>query len=584
MKKTQTNNSFGRLVKCVDGYWWATILCPLAIVAEVILEVMIPKYMADIVNSLQSTIPPTIDSIALMGAKMVGVAVCSLIAGMLAARFASVAGIGFAMNLRKKVFYKIQDFSFLNIDKFQTASLVTRCTTDITNVQNTFMQIIRMMVRSPLMFIMATIMAFKLHAELALIFVIAVPILAVVMFTLSRFAFPRFGAMLKTLDKMNGGVQENLIGIRVVKSFVREDYEKDNFNQKASAVMNAQIKAERLMVLLMPTMQLVMYASKLAIVGWGGSFVVGGTLLIGDLSAMITYAIQILNSLLMLGMVSVTFVISKASLTRINQVLDEELDIKGVDSDLTVDDGSVDFDDVNFSYGKDNTNYVLSDVNLKINSGETVGVIGGTGEGKSTLVQLIPRLYDASCGSVKVGGHDVKEYSLRHLRDSVSMVLQKNVLFSGTIKENLKWGNPEATDEQIIDACQQAQAHDFIMSFPNGYDTDLGQGGVNVSGGQKQRLCIARAVLKQPKILILDDSTSAVDTNTDEKIRNALSKTMQHTTKIIIAQRIQSIFKADKIVVIDKGRIVDVGNHDELIKRCEIYQEVYYTQNSKEVA
>lgn len=580
----------------IKGYWLPTILCPLFMIGEVVLEVYIPMFMAYTINYIQAgSIPSSgivsiimnniissgADSMSLvltMGAIMVGVSLLSLLCGMGAARVASVAGVGFAMNIRRKVFYKIQDFSFLNIDKFSTASLVTRCTTDITNVQNTFMQIIRMLVRAPLMFIMATIMAFSIHKELALIFVVAVPVLCTVMAIVMSKAFPRFQRMLKSFDSMNAGVQENLIGIRVVKSYVREDYEKEKFLKKADEVMNAQISAEKLMVIMMPLMQLIMYACKLSIIGIGGNFILDGTLLVGDLSAMITYSVQILNSLLMVAMVTISFVITRASITRLNEVMQEDIDIKSTDSDLTVSNGDISFENVNFSYSKNSDNNILSNINLSIKSGETVGIIGGTGEGKSTLVQLIPRLYDVSSGQVKVGGHNVKDYSLTELRDNVSMVLQKNVLFSGTIKDNLKWGNLNATDEQIVEACKCAQAHDFIMSFPKGYDTDLGQGGVNVSGGQKQRLCIARALLKRPKILILDDSTSAVDTATDEKIRKAFATQIYDTTKIIIAQRIASVCDADKIVVIENGKIVDVGSHKELIDRCTIYQEVYQSQ------
>lgn len=584
MEKTKNKGMLRKnFLPNIKGYTLQTVLCPLLMIIEVVLEVIIPLMMAEALNIINPNNPPAgykpdISMLITIGLRMTAVSLGSLACGMLGARLAASSSAGFAKNLGKRLFYKIQDFSFLDIDRFSTASLVTRITTDVSNVQRVFMQLIRMAFRSPLMFILAIVMAFRLHAELALIFAVAVPLLVGAVLIIGRKSYPRFQRVIKSFDGLNSVVQENLIGIRVVKTFVREEHEKEKFLKRAVEVTNAQISAEKLVVFIMPIMQIVMQLSKLAITGIGGRFLLDGAIEIGDLTAMITYAVQILNSLLMLSMLSVTVLVSRASVQRINEVLNTTPDIISPASDLEVPDGSVVFENVNFSYNKEKDNYVLNNINLDIAPGETVGVIGGTGEGKSTLVQLIPRLYDADGGSVKVGGKDVKQYSLESLRDAVAMVLQKNVLFSGTIKENLLWGNPGATDEEITEACEYAQADHFIRSFPNGYQTELGQGGVNVSGGQKQRLCIARALVKKPKILILDDSTSAVDTATDIKIRDAFKNNLKDITKIIISQRVASVSDADKIVVLDKGRIVDIGKHSELINRCEIYKEVYESQ------
>lgn len=585
------------IISCVNGYWLQTVLCPLLMVGEVIFEVLIPSVMAEIINSVSAGEvvpaeplsilgwffsegdPLTMQFILTAGAVMIVMSLLSLTCGGVAAFLASKAGAGFARNLRAKIFRTIQNFSFYNIDKFSTASLVTRTTTDVNAVQTCYMQLIRIVIRAPIMLVFAVIMAISKSADLSVIFAVALPVLVIFFLFVFRKAHPRFKEMLHKYDDMNAGVQENLIGIRVVKSFVREDHERTKFNDITNNVMAAQYKAESLLVLMMPFMQLVMYGCKLAIAAFGGKDILAGDLLVGDLSALISYAIQILSSLMMVSMIAVTFVMSRASVSRINELFDEQIDIVGAKSGNKVTSGSIVFDNVNFSYKKNTTDYILKNINLEIASGETVGIIGGTGEGKSSLVQLIPRLYDVSTGEVLVDGKNVKDYDLVELRDSVAMVLQKNVLFSGTIRENLKWGNENATDEDIERACRQAQAWDFIESFPNKLETDLGQGGVNVSGGQKQRLCIARALLKNPKILILDDSTSAVDTATDEKIRNVFNTEIADVTKIIIAQRISSVASADKIVVLDKGAISDVGTHDQLIKRCSIYREVYYSQS-----
>ncbi|WP_303825646.1 ABC transporter ATP-binding protein [Ruminococcus flavefaciens] len=561
----------------IGKYKKQAILSPLTIVGEVAMEVLIPAVMALIIdNGIKKG---DIGYVAKMGGLMVLMSIFSLCFGALAARFSAVAAMGFAKNLRSALFHKVQDFSFSNVDKFSTASLTTRLTTDVTNIQNAFMMFVRMAFRSPIMLICATCMAIRQNAKLSLVFLFAIPVLGgSVLFIISK-AHPRFEKMLRQYDSMNGKIQENLIGIRVVKAFAREEYEKKRFEENTTAVRLAQVSAEKLVIMGMPIMQLVMYMSIAAILYFGGHMAVDGDIATGELSSFIMYVGQILMSLMMLSMLFIMFVVSRASLQRVYEVLQEEPSIRGNDNaEVTAEDGSVVFDNVSFSYYDDMKNLALEKINLRIASGETIGIIGGTGSSKTSLVQLIPRLYDATDGRVIVGGHDVKEYSLETLRDQVAMVLQKNVLFSGTIKDNLRWGDENATDEEIIEACKSACAHDFIMGFPNGYDTDLGQGGVNVSGGQKQRLCIARALLKKPKIIILDDSTSAVDTATDSSIRKAFREKLADTTTIIIAQRISSVMDADRIIVMDGGRITDIGTHDELMQKSEIYREVYDSQ------
>lgn len=568
---------FRTLFSHVGEYKKQAILSPVTIIGEVIMEVTIPLVMAKIIdNGINAG---NISYVAGMGALMVGMALLSLMFGALAGRFSAVAAMGFAKNIRSALFKKVQDFSFSNVDKFSTASLTTRLTTDVTNVQNAFMMFIRMAFRSPIMLISATAMAISVNAKLSVVFLFAIPVLGIAIFFIASKAFPRFEKMLSHYDTMNGRVQENLIGIRVVKAFAREDYEKKKFSETADKVRRAQVFAEKLIILNMPIMQLVMYGSICAILWFGGKMAVNGNILTGQLSSFIMFVGQILMSLMMLSMLFIMFVISRASMQRIYEVLTEEPDIKAPENaDVEPADGSVSFRDVSFSYFSDMENLALEKIDLDIRSGETIGIIGGTGSSKSSLVQLIPRLYDATEGTVMVGCHDVREYSLETLRNQVAMVLQKNVLFSGTIKENLKWGDNEATDEEIIEACKSACAHDFIMGFPDGYDTYMGQGGVNVSGGQKQRLCIARALLKKPGIIILDDSTSAVDTATDSSIRNAFREKLADTTTIIIAQRISSVMDADRIIVMDGGKINGIGTHEELMKSNEIYREVYDSQ------
>lgn len=562
----------------IGNYKKQAILAPVTIIGEVAMEVTIPLVMAHIIDD--GIRQGKVSYVAAMGGVMVLMALFSLIFGALSGRFAAVAAMGFAKNLRSALFRKVQDFSFSNVDKFSTASLTTRLTTDVTNIQNAFMMFIRMAFRSPMMFIFATIMAVRQNAKLSLVFLVSVPILGAAVFTIVAKAHPRFEKMLSRYDSMNAKVQENLTGIRVVKAFSREDYENKRFTERTDEVRAAQFFAEKLVILNMPIMQLCMYATITAIIWFGGKMAVAGDIQTGELSSFIMYVGQILMSLMMLSMLFIMFVISRASMERIYEVLKEEPSIKDAEngSQISAQDGSISFRNVSFSYFDDMNNLALENISLDIRSGETIGIIGGTGSSKSSLVQLIPRLYDATQGEVIVGGHSVRDYPLETLRNQVAMVLQKNVLFSGTIRDNLKWGDENATDEEMIDACKSACAHDFIMDFPDGYDTDLGQGGVNVSGGQKQRLCIARALLKKPKIIILDDSTSAVDTATDSSIRAAFREKLSDTTTIIIAQRISSVQDADRIIVMDGGKITDIGTHDELMKTSNIYREVYDSQ------
>ena len=567
-------------------YKISAVLAPVTIMGEVLMEVFIPLIMARIIdvgiaNHDAAYVTKT-------GLLMIMVAVISLSLGFVSARFAAVAALGFARNLRRRLFNKVQDFSFSNVDKFSTASLVTRLTSDVNNAQNTFQMIVRMCVRSPFMFISAIVMSFSINSKLALVFLAAVPLIAVPSAFIHVKAFPRFQLMMKKFDRLNAVVQENLIGIRAVKAFVRENHETEKFREAAEDVRQTQVRAEKLVILTFPIMQLVMYLGIIAMLWFGGNFIIKGSMQTGELVSFITYLSQILMSLMMISMVFVMQVISRASIARICEVLDEESDINdgclavrnaGADDTETVPaDGSIRFNHVYFSYDKKLENAVLQDITLEIPSGKTVGIIGATGSSKTTLVQLIPRLYDVLSGSVEVGGHNVKDYALSALRNSVSVVLQKNVLFSGTIKENLRWGNPSATDAELEEACKAAAAHKFITSFPEGYETELGQGGVNLSGGQKQRLCIARALLKKPKVLILDDSTSAVDTATDAVIRQSMKNCLPETTKIIIAQRIASVQEADVIFVMEEGRIVASGNHDFLAENCDIYREIYESQ------
>ena len=567
-----------KLARYIGEYKKQTILTPLAMIGEVALEVTIPLLMARIVNI--GVANGDVNYIVKIGLLMIGMAMVSLTFGALSARFAATASAGFAKNVRAALFERVMNFSFSNVDKFSTASLVTRLTTDVNNLQTLFMMTIRMAVRAPTMLILAILMAVSVNAQLALIFVLATPLLAAAMAVIMFNAHPRFVKMLKEYDKMNANVQENLIGMRVVKAFVREEHEDDKFREAAGRVRDMQLAAEKIVIWNMPAMQFVMYGCMLAIAWFGGVKVIGGSMLTGDLMSFLSYTMQILMSLMMLGMVFIMFVINRASFNRIAEVLDETPAIVNPANGgvMEVLDGGVQFENVSFRYSSTSEESTLKDISFIIQPGEIVGVMGATGSAKTTLVQLIPRLYDVQEGSILVGGRDVREYNLKALRDSVAMVLQKNVLFSGTIRDNLRWGNEQATDEEIAEACRIAQAHDFIMSFPKGYDTDLGQGGVNVSGGQKQRLCIARALLKKPKIMILDDSTSAVDTATDQLIRSGFKKRLSGMTTIIIAQRVASVMDADKIIVLDEGRVSAIGSHKELMQSSEIYRDVYVSQ------
>ena len=568
---------YKKILSCVGEYKKYAILTPVTIIGEVLMELLIPTIMAMIIdNGIKQG---DIGYVVKMGGIMVVMSLFSLAFGALAGRFAAVAGMGFSKNLRAKLFEKVQSFSFANVDKFSSSSLITRLTTDVTNTQNAFMMVIRMAIRSPIMFIGAIIMAVRLNPKLSLVLLIVLPLLIIALALIISKAFPRFLAMLEKYDSMNSRVQENLIGIRVVKAFVREKYEKDNFKNTADIVRKAQVSAEKLIIMNMPVMQIAMYTSIVAVLWFGGNMAVSGSMGTGELASFITYITQILMSLMMLSMIFIMLVISRASIQRISEVLSEEPTVKDCENSTEkVSDGSVRFENVSFSYFDDMNNLALENINIDIKSGETIGIIGGTGSSKTTLVQLIPRLYDTTAGTVYVGGKDVKSYSLDELRNNVAMVLQKNVLFSGTIRDNLRWGDENASDEEIIEACKSACADDFVKSFPDGYNTDMGQGGVNVSGGQKQRLCIARALLKKPKIIILDDSTSAVDTATDSSIRKAFREKLSDTTTFIIAQRISSVKDADRIIVMDNGKINGIGTHDELLKNNSIYREVYESQ------
>ena len=572
-----------KLAKYVGKYKLDAILTPLFVAAESVLEVLIPFKMADLIDfGIEAE---NINYVVKIGVILLAFSIMSLICGTLSGYFASRASSGYAKNLREAMYNKIQDYSFSNVDKFSASSLVTRLTTDVTNVQNAFQMIIRIAVRAPIMFFTAMTMSFMVNRSLALVFVCVIPFLAVGLYFISTRAHPIFERVFRTYDKLNNVVQENIRGIRVVKSFVREDHEIEKFENVSNSIYKDFSKAERLLAFNSPLMQLCVYACIMLISWFGAKFVVSGSLSTGQIMSMFTYVMQILMSLMMISMILVMLVISKSSAERIVEVLDEENDIHNcADPIFEVTDGSVKFDNVNFSYSKDMNKLCLKNINLDIKSGETVGIIGGTGSSKSSLVQLIPRLYDVTEGAVYVGGVDVRNYDIETLRNNVAMVLQKNVLFSGTIKDNLRWGDKNATDEDITRVCKLAQADDFIQNFPDKYDTYIEQGGSNVSGGQRQRLCIARALLKKPKILILDDSTSAVDTKTDALLRKAFKEEIPDTTKFIIAQRISSIQDADKIIILDDGKIVAVGTHDELIKTSDIYKDVYYSQQKPVVA
>ena len=589
-----------QIIKSIRCCLKETILTPIMMVCEVLMEVLIPYIVSLILGFLYilngnpgqaneltlnlydkyiDVLGP-IGLISIAGFLIVICSAVSLVFGILGARFGARAGAKFAENLRERIYYNVQTFSFENIDKFQTASLITRLTTDVTNVQNAFVMIIRMFVRSPIMFVLSLIMCLNTNVELSLVLVIAIPLLIVSLLLIVTHVHPYFVKMFERYDAMNKRLQENLIGIRVVKSFNREDYEIEKFKTATKNLKDIGVHAEKIMAFNGPIMNLIMYGVTIAVIYFGTTFyILDGTMVIPDLNLYISYCTQILGSLMTVSMMFVMVVMSRASIRRISEVISEKTTLSNKENPaFEVKNGDIDFENVSFSYANDSNNLNLESINLHIKSGDMIGIIGGTGSSKTTLVNLIPRLYDVTSGTVKVGDIDVRDYDLETLRNNVAVVLQKNVLFSGTIRDNLKWGKEDATDEEILAACKNAQAYDFVMNSLNGLDTDLGQGGCNVSGGQKQRLCIARALLKDPKVLILDDSTSAVDTKTDALIRQALRENVPHITKIIIAQRVNSIQDADKIIVLDEGKINGIGTHDELLKTNKIYQEVYSSQ------
>ena len=576
-----------KLASRVRQYKKQAIATPLFMIGEVAMEALIPMIMAWLIDRGIGTDerPGSMDQVFLYGGILLVAALFSLLSGIMAGRMAAVSSAGFARNLRHDMYYHIQNYSFSNIDKFSTSSIITRLTTDVTNVQNSFQMILRMAVRAPLMLIFSLIMAMTINARISTVFLFTLPVLGLGIYLIMSRTHPIFQRVFKTYDKLNNVVQENLHGIRVVKSFVREDYETEKFTGISGSIYKDFVKAERNLAFMSPLMMTCIYTCTLVISWLGAKAIIASGndpamgLTTGQLMSLIAYVIQILSSLMMVSFTFLMITMSRASAQRIVEVLDEEPDIvTPADAVTEVADGSIDFDHVNFSYAKDSERETLENIDLHIPSGAVVGILGGTGSGKSSLVQLIPRLYDATAGTVRVGGVDTKQYDLTALRDNVAMVLQKNELFSGTIKENLRWGNENATDEEMEEACRLAQADPFIQDFPDKYDTKIEQGGTNVSGGQKQRLCIARALLKKPKILILDDSTSAVDTRTDAQIRAGFRSYIPETTKLIIAQRVASVQDADMIIVLDNGRVADVGKHRELLERCAIYREVYESQ------
>lgn len=570
-----------KLIQSIRQYKLPSILTAIFITGEAIIECAIPFITANLINKIQAD-SITMPSILKTGLLLIGMAVISLCLGGIAGITSAKASAGFAKNLRGDLFSKIQTYSFENIDKFSSASLVTRMTTDINHVQIAYMMIIRTAIRAPLIMMFSIVMAFIMGGKLATSFVIIVPILGFGLFIISQKAMPAFHRVFKKYDRLNESIEENVRAMRVVKGFSREEYEKKKFGEASQDIYSDFVKAERIVAFNGPLMQFCIYFNLIFVLILGSKIIVssGGSLLgVGEISAMLTYGVQILIQLMMLSMIYVMITISNESIRRIVEVLDEEPSLSnGENPNTLVKDGSIDFENVSFKYSKQAEKYALSDINLHIKTGMTVGIIGGTGSGKSSLIQLIPRLYDVTEGTIRVGGVNVKDYDLTELRDSVSIVLQKNSLFSGTIKDNLLWGNENASDEEIIEACRIAQAHDFISSFPKGYDTIIEQGGTNVSGGQRQRLCIARALLKKPKILILDDSTSAVDTKTDAHIRSGLRDYIPNTSKLIIAQRVASVEDADMIIVLNNGKISATGKHEELLKTSDIYREIYQQQ------
>ena len=604
-KKKISKHAMGQFLSCVKDYKTPSILTALLVAIEVVFDVLIPLVMTQILNvgmeenlteftfSLELagekwplfTLYDRMEFVLVCGAIMLVFAVLALVCGALSGKLAAEASTGFGMKMRQKLFYKIEQFSFANLDHYNTASIVTRLTTDVNNIQFAYMMIIRTLVRAPLMLTLALTMAILIQPTLSISFAVALPILAGGLVLGISVVFPRFEKMLKKYDRLNETTQENLIGVRAVKAFVREDYEIEKFTKVSAQVQKLQLSAEKVMVTAFPLMNILIYGINICIIWFGGNDIINGGMQMGDMTAFLNYSMQVMMSLMMVAIILINVAMSRASMQRISEIFDEIIDVADDENskDIIPADGSIDFCDVDFSYSKNPDVLNLENIDLHINSGETIGIIGGTGSAKTTLVQLIPRLYDTFNGEVKVGGVNVKEYKIENLRNAVGMVLQKNVLFSGTIRENLLWGNPNATEEEMIHATKVAQAHDFIMSFPDGYETELGQGGVNVSGGQKQRLTIARALLKRPKVMILDDSTSAVDTATDASIRAGLKEEFGDTTVLIIAQRIASVEDADRIIIMNNGKIEAIGSHEELMATSEIYKEIYTSQKGGEI-
>ena len=569
---------FKLLRKYTQDGWWAAILGPIFTILEVIFDALIPLVMSDIIDV--GVVNKDIGYIISKGEYMVILAFLAAITGALSGLFSSISSTRFVRNIRNAMFEKIQTYSFENIEKYPVPTVVTRLTTDMRMMRMAYVQIVRMLVRAPFNLIISAYYMFEISNTMAAIFAIALPILGVGLILIVMIAHPRFMKMMLKFDELDANLEENIDGIRVVKTFVREDYETNKFRKTSDAVVKAQRFAESIVILDRPFFELVMYVCMILVAWIGGKSIIAGSMTTGNFMAYLSYVKAVLFSLVMISNVIMQIVMAQASVDRANEILDEEPTIKDDDADekLTVDDGSIEFNNVSFKYSKEAEKDVLSSINLKIEPGEVIGILGPTGASKTTLVQLIPRLYDATSGEIKVGGHNVKDYKLEKLRDGVAMVLQKNTLFSGTIEENMRWGNPDASHEEIVEACKNAQADDFISAMPKQYETELGQGGVNVSGGQKQRLCIARALLKKPKIIILDDSTSAVDTDTDHRIQLALKEKLGGMTTIIIAQRVASVKEANRIIIMEDGKIIDIGNHNELMERNEVYRDLYQTQ------
>lgn len=571
---------FKLLKKYTQDGWWAAILGPIFTIIEVIFDALIPLAMADIIDVGIYELGGDINYIYRKGVVMVLLALGAAVTGALSGLFSSISSTKFVKNIRMAMFRKIQTYDFQNIEKYPVSTVVMRLTTDMRMMRMAYVQIVRMLIRAPFNLAISAYFVYKLNNKIAAIFAIILPILGVGLYLIVMIAHPRFRKMMLRFDDLNENLDENIDGIRVVKTFVREDYENNKFATRSKDVTKAQRHAESIVILNRPFFELTMYTCMIIVAWVGGNDIIKGTMNTGDFMAYLAYVKAILFSLLMISNVIMQIVMAQASVDRANEILDEQPSIsdENANENLQVEDGSIEFNNVNFKYTKDAENNVLSNINLKINSGEVIGILGPTGSSKTTLVQLIPRLYDSTEGEVKVAGHNVKEYKIETLREAVAMILQKNTLFSGSVRENMRWGNPDATNEEIIEACKNAQAHDFVMAHPEGYDRELGQGGVNVSGGQKQRLCIARALLKKPKIIILDDSTSAVDTDTDHKIQLALKQKLSGMTTIIIAQRVASVKEANRIIIMDEGKISDIGNHEELMARNEVYRDLYNTQ------